>query len=215
MITSDQIKELRDQTGISVMQCKKALTQADGDIKKALAILASENSEIASKKADREVKDGLIVIKTDGKKAIMVGLKCETDFVAKSEDFVNLVNQIAEVAWQEGADKAQAETQELINPVIQKMGENIKLGQVRMVEGANLGVYLHNGKTAALASLSGGSSELSKDLAMHVAAMNPESVQALLEQAFVKNQEITVSKLLEEADPDIKINQVVRYSVLE
>lgn len=215
MITSEQIKELRDQTGVSMMQCKRALEEADGDMAKALEVLKSKSAEIALKKSDREAKDGLIALRSDSKKAILVSLKCETDFVARNEDFINLLDQIADLAWAEGVDKAQAEAQNLINPVVQKIGENIKLGQIRMIEGANLGLYLHNGKRAALVSLSGGSPELAKDLAMHIAAMSPESVDELLAQPFVKNPDITVGDLIKQAGADINVNQIFSHSVLE
>src|SRR5664279_2791235 len=93
-ITTEQIKELRDSTGISVMQCKRALIEAEGDMKKALAILKKTSSDIALKKADRSLNGGSVMIKNENNKAVLVGLLCETDFVAKNEDFTNLLETL-------------------------------------------------------------------------------------------------------------------------
>jgi elongation factor Ts len=176
MITTEQVKELRDATGISVMQCRKALEEAGGDMKKALAILKKTSAEIALKKADREVKDGRIAIKQNGNKAVLVTLQCETDFVARNEDFVNLIEALANKANTEGVESMKAGAKEMIDPVIQKTGENITLGESYEVEGPVLGYYVHNNKSAVIVTLNGGNSDLAKDVAMHVAAMRPEYV---------------------------------------
>src|SRR5690348_629525 len=101
-ITTEQVKELRDATGISVMQCRRALEEAGGDMKKALAILKKTSSDIALKKAGREAKDGAVMIKSDGKKSVLVSLHCETDFVSKNEDFVNLLGSLTDLALKDG-----------------------------------------------------------------------------------------------------------------
>lgn len=173
-ITTEQIKELRDATSISVMQCKRALEEAGGDMKKALAILKKTSADIAQKKVSREVKDGRVSIKTDSKKAVLVSLHCETDFVAKNEDFINLLDKLVNETFSNGVEKMKTETQDLINPVIQKTGENIQLGEAYEVLGNILGSYVHNNKSGVIVSLEGGSSELAKDIAMHITAMKPE-----------------------------------------
>src|SRR5664279_2593361 len=104
-ITTEQIKELRDSTGISVMQCKRALEEAEGDMKKALAILKKTSSDIALKKINREVKDGRLAIKTSDKKAVLVSLHCETDFVARNEDFTTLLEKLTNEAFNNGIEK--------------------------------------------------------------------------------------------------------------
>lgn len=177
MITTEQVKELRDKTGISIMQCKKALEEVDGDMEKALMILKKKSSEIAQKKADREAADGLIVIAQENGKAAIVELNCETDFVAKNDDFVTLANQMAAKALSEGKDGLMAASDEMIAPVIQKIGENIKLGAVEVLEGETVGSYTHNGKAGAIVVLTGGTSELAKDVAMQIVAMKPEFIQ--------------------------------------
>ena len=176
-ITTELIKELRDTTGVSVMQCKNALIEADGNMEKALAILKKTSSDIASKKADREAKDGAVMIKLDSSKAILVSLHCETDFVSKNDDFTNLLSKLTEIAFNEGIEKMKSEAKDIIDPVIQKTGENIQIGDVYELTGSTLGGYVHNNKLAVIVSLEGGNPELAKDIAMHIAAMKPEYIE--------------------------------------
>lgn len=173
-ITTQLIKELRDSTGISVMQCKNALTEADGDMNKALAILKKTSSDIALKKADRNAKDGAVVLKNSGNKMIITTLHCETDFVSKNEDFTSLLNKLSDITLNDGIDKMKSIAKDLIDPIIQKTGENIQLGESFVVEGSVLGGYVHNNKSAVIVSLEGGNAEIAKDIAMHITAMKPE-----------------------------------------
>lgn len=175
-ITTELVKELRDATGISVMQCKRALEEAQGDMKKALAILKKTSSDIALKKVSREVKDGKVLIKTDEKKTVLVSLHCETDFVAKNEDFTTLLQTLGSIAFEGGIEKMKSEAKDLINQVIQKTGENIVLGEAYEVKGNVLGSYVHNNKIGIIVSLEGGNPELAKDIAMHITAMKPEYI---------------------------------------
>jgi elongation factor Ts len=255
-ITTEQVKELRDATGISVMQCKRALEEAEGDMNKALAILKKTSSDIALKKMSREIKAGSVSIKTSGKKAVLVSLGCETDFVAKNEDFTTLLEKLTDKALAEGAEKMKAEAKDIIDPIIQKTGENIQLGDVYEVTGDVLGNYVHNNKIGIIVSLEGGNTELAKDIAMHIAAMKPEYIskeeisedikktmqevfekevasinkpeeikkkmldgkmatyfkeKTLLDQAFIKDGDITISQLLDKSKA--KIKEVKRYSI--
>jgi len=173
-ITTEQVKELRNRTSISIMQCRKALEEADGDMEKAIVILKKKSSDIALKKGDRLTNEGMIIARADGKKAVVVVLNCETDFVAKNEDFVGLANTLADKAMAEGAEKAKEEAKEMISLIIQKTGENIQLQDISEISGENIGAYVHGGKSCAIVSLSGGDASLSKDIAMHIAAMRPE-----------------------------------------
>lgn len=175
-ITTELIKELRDATGISVMQCKNALTEANGDMNKALAILKKTSSDIALKKADRSLNSGGIMIKSEGNKAVMVTLLCETDFVSKNDDFTSLLEKLTIKALTLGIEKMKEASKEMIDSIIQKTGENIQLGETFQVEGNILGNYLHNNKSAVIVSLEGGNTELAKDIAMHVTAMKPEYI---------------------------------------
>ncbi|MFA6301142.1 MAG: translation elongation factor Ts [Candidatus Paceibacterota bacterium] len=175
-ITTEQVKELRDATGISVMQCRHALVEAEGDMKKALAILKKTSSDIALKKSEREIKAGAVSIKTNDKKAVLVSLGCETDFVAKNEDFATLLQTLTTKALTNGIEEMKNSAKETINQIIQKTGENIQLVDVYEVFGDVLGTYVHNSKTGVVVSLIGGNSDLAKDVAMHITAMRPEYI---------------------------------------
>lgn len=174
MITVEQVKELRDATGISIMQCKKALEEAAGDMEKALMILKKKSSEIAAKKGDRDLASGIVVTTSNGDKTVGLVLQCETDFVAKNDEFIALANTLAQKALVDGADTATAAASDLINPLIQKIGENMKVGDVVVYEGI-VGVYVHNARSGAFVSVegSGDAMGVAKDIAMHVAAMKP------------------------------------------
>lgn len=255
-ITTELVKELRDATGISVMQCKRALEEAEGDMKKALAILKKTSSDIALKKADRVAADGAVTVKEGNGKAVLVSLHCETDFVSRNEDFTGLLSALADKALSEGLDKMKAEAKDMIDPIIQKTGENIVLGEAYEVDGAVLGNYVHNNKTAIIVSLESGDAALAKDIAMHIAAMKPEYItreeidseakstmteifekevasidkpeeikkkmlegkiatyfkeKTLLDQPFIKNGDMTIEALLNNAQA--KIKEVKRYTI--
>jgi elongation factor Ts len=173
-ITTAQVKELRDKTSVSVMQCRKALEEAEGDMEKAIILLRKKGSEMAEKKSDRSAADGRVFIKSDGKKAVIVTLNCETDFVAQNQGFVDCAEGILAAAWDGDVEKAKEIAPGLINDAVLKTGENIQLGSISIYEGDVIGAYTHfNGKTAAIVTLNGGNVELAKDVAMHITAMRP------------------------------------------
>lgn len=172
MITTEQLKSLRDETGVSVMQCKKALEEAGGDIEKARIILKKKSGDAAAKKADRELGAGLIASVENTNGAAIVSLLCETDFVAKNEDFVNAAKALAEKALNEGKE-AVMDSAETINALVQKVGENVKLGDVVVINSPNIGLYNHNGQYASLISLKENNAALARDIAMHATAMRP------------------------------------------
>jgi len=181
-ITAELVKELREATGVSVMQCKNALEEAEGDMEKALIILKKKSSSIAMKKADRNAKDGMVIVEESGNKTLLLVLRTETDFVAKNADFINLANKLADIAVKEGIDNMKAKSLDLINETVQKVGEKIELGEVKEVIGEVVGNYIHNNKSAVIVSLSGGTKDLARDIAMHIAAMKP---------VFIKAEDIT------------------------
>ncbi len=173
-ITTEQVKELRDKTSVSVMQCRKALEEAEGDMEKAIILLRKKGSEMAEKKSDRNASDGRVFIKTENQKAVVVTLNCETDFVAQNQGFIDCGEAILNIAWTEGVEKAKESAPALINDAVLKTGENIQLGSIDAYEGETIGSYIHfNGKTAALVVMKGGSVEVAKDIAMHASAMKP------------------------------------------
>lgn len=173
MITTEQLKTLRDETGISVMQCKKALEEAGGDIEKARVILKKKSGDVAAKKADRELGAGLIVTAQNANKTVMLTLLSETDFVAKNDDFVQMAKALADKVLAEGKSAVEGDSIEGLNELMQKVGENIKLGEVIEIESPNAGVYNHNGHFAAIVVLKDANADLAKDIAMHTTAMRP------------------------------------------
>jgi elongation factor Ts len=184
-ITTEQVKELRDKTSVSVMQCRKALEEAEGDMEKALIILRKKGSEMAEKKSERNASDGRIFIKQDGGKAVVLSLYCETDFVAQNQGFIDCGEAIINTAWNDGVEKAKEVAPALINDAVLKTGENIQLGSIEEHSGSVIGSYIHfNGKTAALVVMEGGSTEVAKDVAMHITAMKP---------TYLKNSDIKES----------------------
>ena len=211
-ITTEQVKELRDATGISVMQCKRALEEAEGDMAKALAILKKTSSDIALKKMSREVKDGRVSIKTSGKKAVLVSLHCETDFVARNEDFVTLLDKLADKTLKEGVEKMKASAKDLIDQIIQKTGENIVLGDAYEVDGDVLGSYLHNNKIGIIVSLEGGNAELAKDVAMHVAAMKPEYIS---ENEITEDAKKTMQEVFEKEVASVNKPEDIKKKMLD
>lgn len=173
-ITIEQVKELRDATGISVMQCKKALEEAGGDMEKALLVLKKKSTEMAAKKSDREVGSGAIIPAHKDGFGLLLTLRCETDFVAKNSDFLALGETLAKTALESGKEVAEKIAPDLIGSAIQKIGENIQLGDVATVEAPIVGMYVHDGHFASLVGLNGGTETLAKDVAMHITAMHPE-----------------------------------------
>ena len=187
-VTAAQVKELRDRTGAGMMECKKALVVTGGDMETAIDQLRKSGLAQADKKASRVAAEGKIALATsaDGKKAVMVEVNCETDFVAKDGNFNAFADVVANNALQHGAADVASlmltavgatTIEEARQALVAKLGENI---QVRRFESRStsgvLGSYIHSGKIGVLVELTGGSEELAKDLAMHVAALNPKFV---------------------------------------
>jgi len=211
-ITTELVKELRDATGISVMQCKRALEEAEGNMKKALAILKKTSSDIAMKKADRLTADGAVTVKDNGNKAVLVSLHCETDFVSRNEDFTGLLSALADKALSLSVEKMKADAKDMIDPIIQKTGENIILGEAFEVVGTVLGNYVHNNKTAIIVSLEGGDTVLAKDIAMHVAAMKPEYITREEIDTETKN---TMTEIFEKEVASIEKPEEIKKKMLE
>lgn len=211
-ITTKLIKELRDATGISVMQCKNALEEAEGNMEKALAILKKTSSDIALKKAGREAKDGRVSVKVGDKKSILIALHCETDFVSRNEDFVNLLSNLGDIALKEGVEKMKEESKNLIDAVIQKTGEKIELGDVYEVTGETLGSYVHNNKIAVIVSLEGGNTELARDIAMHITAMKPEYIS---ESDITADVRSTINEIFEKEVAGVNKPEDIKKKMLE
>jgi elongation factor Ts len=173
-IDAKAVGSLRARTGVSMMQCKSALEEANGDEEMAIDILRKKGASAAAKKADREQTEGLIFTAEADGKAAMIRLDCETDFVARDDNFKNLGQSIADALLNGGEENAKTVAAELLPAMVQKLGENISLGEVELKESAVAGIYVHsNGKIGVIVGLSAGTPEIARDVAMHAAAMNP------------------------------------------
>ncbi|VVN88813.1 translation elongation factor Ts [Pseudomonas fluorescens] len=176
-ITAALVKELRERTGEGMMDCKKALTKAGGDIEKAIDDMRASGAIKAAKKAGNVAAEGAIALKEDGKSAVLLEVNSQTDFLALQDDFKAFVAASVEKAF---ADKLTdvaplIEAQEADRLVlVGKVGENVNIRRLARVEGDVVGGYLHGNKIGVAVVLKGGTVELAKDIAMHVAATNPE-----------------------------------------
>jgi elongation factor Ts len=189
-VTAAMVKELRERTGAGMMECKKALVETNGDLDAAIEVLRKSGLAQADKKASRVAAEGKIAMAMadGGKEAVMVEVNCETDFVAKDASFIAFADAVASNALNDqpaDVDALMATTidgasvEEARQALISKIGENIKVRRfVRESTEGTLGAYVHGGKIGVLVSVSGGDEELARDLAMHVAALNPEYVSA-------------------------------------
>jgi elongation factor Ts len=224
MVSMEQVKELRDRTGVSVMQCQKALVEAEGDMEKAIIILKKQSGATAAKKAGRDALAGVIVAKKVGNKVVALTLNCETDFVAKNTDFLTLANTLLDKAIESGVPAAETVAAELVPLAVQKIGENIKLGSIteKTTDGV-LGVYIHNGQMGTIVELSGGDDALAKDIAMHVTAMKPEYTTmeeipaeaiASVKEVFAKEVDATKPADIQEKILAGKIDSYLRERVL-
>ena len=183
-VTTAMIKELREATGAGMMDCKKALQENDGDIEEATSYLREKGLAKADKKASRVAAEGRIALATDDKKAVVVEVNCETDFVAKDATFLAYSDKVAKAALGLGSDDVSAlmavkdddqTLEEERQAMVAKIGENIQVRRMasRGSSDSTVGAYVHMNKIGVLVELEGGDEALATDVAMHVAAMNP------------------------------------------
>jgi len=268
-INASQVKELRERTGAGMMECKKALVEAGGDLDAAAEVLRISGQAKADKKAGRIAAEGRVVVAQDGNAAVIVEINSETDFVAKDENFVAFTDAVAAVALRSTTnDVAELSAQQLTGgntveaartELIAKVGENISVRRVaRISSDGVIASYTHGARIGAVVALNGGDAELARDIAMHIAATNPQCVDesgvpaevleterrietekaqgsgkpaeiiekmvagrinkflkdiTLVGQAFVKDPDISVGKLL--ADAKATVTTFVRFEVGE
>ncbi|MBU1934816.1 translation elongation factor Ts [Patescibacteria group bacterium] len=210
-ISASQVNSLRQRTGISMMQCKKALEEAGGDEEKAIDILRKKGAAKAADKSERETKEGLITTKVEGNKAVIVSQYCETDFVAKNEEFVAIANSAAEKALSDGIDAAKAEAEAGLKELFTKLGENMSI-EIDLIEGEGLAEYVHtNGKVGTIINLKSADAEKARDVAMHITAMNPVVInpEDLPEDVVIKEREIWQEQLKGEGKPEEIIDKIL------
>lgn len=185
-ITAGMVKELREATGLAMMDCKRALVETNGDFKAAEELLRIKSGAKASKAATRVAAEGMVstFIAADGKTGALVEVNCETDFVAKNEDFIGFAKNVAQAVAQTNPANVEAlsaatlpngeSLEEVRKALIMKLGENISVRRfVRYSTGGKLAAYLHGSKIGVLLDYTGGNETLGKDLAMHIAASKP------------------------------------------
>ena len=182
-ISASLVKELRERTGMGMMDCKKALVTAKGDISLAIEELRKSSGIKASKKAGRSAADGVIRVEISNSKAFMVEINCETDFVAKDESFMefsdDVLNTLCSGDFHEVEQLMKGDLQDKREKLIQKLGENIVVRRMFQSDDTadHTGVYLHsNKKIACVTSLRGGNDEAAKNIAMHIAATDPLAI---------------------------------------
>jgi len=227
-ITASMVKELREKTDAPMMECKKALTEAAGDLAKAEEILRVKLGNKASKAASRVTAEGIVgtYLAADGKLAAMVEVNCETDFVAKNDDFIALAAQLAElVAKQNPADVAALSAltvdgkavEEVRSALVGKIGENITIRRFTRIDAKGaVASYIHAGaKIGVLVDLVGGDQQLAKDLAMHIAASKPKSLDAsgVSQELVDAERRIAIEKAREAGKPEAMLDKIAEGTV--
>ena len=231
MITAAQVKELREKTGAGMMDCKKVLTETNGDEERAIELLRERGIAKAAKKSDRIAAEGLVeaYISEDGKVGVVVEVNAETDFVAKNEEFRNFVADIAkQVAQENPADveallnqKSIVETDKTVKDVltnkIATIGENMSIRRFVRYETNNLlESYIHgDGKIAVLVEMENGTHELAKDICMQIAAARPEYLdrESVPEERLAKEMEILKAQAMNEGKPEAIAEKIVQGRV--
>ena len=186
-ISASMVKELRERTGAGMMECKKALVETDGNIEEAIEALRKSGQAKADKKSSRIAADGRIAVAVDGNKAAIAEINSETDFVAKDENFIGFIDTVVGAALTSSVDDVDAlsaitlpdgrTVEAARTDLVTKVGENISVRRFARVEATDhLGNYTHGARIGTLVSMSGGSAELARDVAMHIAATNPVCV---------------------------------------
>lgn len=213
-ITASLVKELRERSGAGMMECKKALTENNGDVDVAIEWLRKQGLAKADKKAGRIAAEGRIVAATDGKRAVLVEVNSETDFVAKDEGFLRFVDMVGQIALSSQAVDIEAlksaktpdgnSVEEARQTLVAKCGENVQLRRMVAVSGkANVASYIHGGRIGVLVEFEGGNAELGKGIAMHVAAMNPPYVspEQVPAEIIAKEKEIALAQVADSGKP--------------
>ncbi|WP_068296813.1 translation elongation factor Ts [Pararhodobacter sp. CCB-MM2] len=234
-ITAAMVKELREMSGAGMMDAKKALVETDGNMGAAIDWLRTKGLASAAKKSDRVAAEGLVGVAVDGGRGVAIEINSETDFVAKNEDFQNLVREVAKVALQTGesvevvkaADLNGETVENVIKGAIARIGENMTFRRMHVLEGETVVTYVHNaatdgmGKIGVLVALNGPADkaqEIGKQFAMHIAATSPLSLsEATMDPAVVEKElSIQTAKAMEEnataAKP--KPEQVIHNNII-
>ena len=220
-ITAAQVKELRERTGAGMMECKKALVETGGDMEGAVEHLRKSGLAKADKKSGRVAAEGSVVQAGDERHSVLVEINCETDFVAKDGNFQGFAGEVAEIAL--GVDSIEAlndaslangqSVEETRQQLVAKLGENIQLRRLAHLKTENgvVASYIHGGRIGVLVALSGDDTELARDIAMHIAALNPayRDVADVPPEAVAKEKDILIAQAAESGKPPEIIEKMV------
>jgi elongation factor Ts len=226
-ITASMVKDLRERTDAPMMDCKKALSEADGDMARAEEILRVRFGNKASKAASRVAAEGTvgIYISADGKQGAMVEVNCETDFVAKNDDFLALTRNLAELVNKSNpADVealsalkiGEATVEDTRSQLIGKIGENVSIRRfVRFNVQGKLASYVHGGKIGVVVDVVGGDEQLAKDIAMHIAAAKPKSLDAsgVSQDLIDTERRVAIEKAREAGKPEAMLDKIADGTV--
>jgi len=224
-ITAAMVKELRERTGSGMMECKKALTEADGNIDAAIENMRKSGLAKADKKAGRVAAEGRIAIKIsdDGKTAVITEVNCETDFVSGGDDFLTFVNEVAATALENRPESVEALVELAIDggqtieekrkEMVSKIGENIQLRRFELMQldAGKFGSYLHGTRIGVLLGMENGNDDLIKDVAMHIAASRPTCVteEQVPVELLAKEREILIAQAQDSGKPQDIIEKMV------
>ena len=215
-ISAALVKELRDRTDLGMMDCKRALEESDGDIEIAIENLRKSSGMKAAKKAGRIAADGLVGVSVSDSRSVLVEVNCETDFAARDDNFVAFVNRVVSRI----ADSGNGDIQALLDDgleaereaLVQKIGENVSVRRAEVLDGA-ASSYIHNGKIGVLVQLADGNDDLGKDVAMHVAAADPQprfvNSDDVPKDVIAKEKEIFVAQAAESGKPPEIVEKMV------
>lgn len=227
-ITAQDVNKLRTMTGAGMMDCKKALTEANGDFEKAIEILRKKGQKVSASRSDKDAKEGSVFVKTsdDKKEAVLIALNCETDFVAKNEEFQNLGKLIVETAFTKKPATKEALLAEVvgglsisdkITELVGKIGEKLEISAFVHMKGEAVVPYIHAGsKLGVLVSLKGVNgkdvTEAGKDVGMQIAAMNPVAVdEKQVDKTLIEKElEIAKAQILAEGKPENMVEKIAQ-----
>ncbi len=227
-ISASMVKDLRERTGLGMMECKKALTEADGDMNKAEDLMRIKSGAKANKAASRIAAEGVVgsYINTEGKLGALVELNCETDFVAKNDEFAALAKETAKLVADHNPSDLDAVSnlklasgqtvEETRKALVMKLGENMTLRRMARFDTAGrLSVYLHGNKIGVMVDLAGGDESLGKDLAMHIAASKPVAISRdqVAVELIERERDIAKARALESGKPENLIEKIVEGSI--
>ncbi len=227
-ITAGMVKELREATGLGMMDCKKALTETNGDFKAAEELLRIKSGAKASKAASRVTAEGVVsaFITPDGKAGAVAEINCETDFVAKNDDFVAFAKRVAEIVANNNPADIDAllalpndsgTVEETRKALVMKLGENVTIRRIERyaTSTGKLSSYLHGSKIGVLLHYTGGDDALGRDLSMHIAASKPKSIDAsgVNAEDIATERRIAIEKAREAGKPDAMLEKIAEGSV--